>query len=179
MYQFKQKQCLKQQIISQTTTDLDENGMEIETQNEFKFETRKRRAQSEPEEETTSKRTRFRKSKSLVDNLKTEANYLRFRETFEKFDIVQLQEDYYESEMDTALRSFKITFDLHLHNEGFKRSAPKAPTFSVIILPNDEPFPSHNEMIKCQRQELTHTVPLLVISVSESKQIQAFLYYTS
>ncbi|XP_034481120.1 uncharacterized protein LOC117786822 [Drosophila innubila] len=168
---------LKHQI-THTSTFLDENITEIEPQNDFEFNTRKRRAPSEPEEQGASKRTRFKKSKSLVDNLKTDSNYLRFQETFEKFDIVQLQENYYESKLDTSLRTFKINFDLHLHNEGFKRSAPKSPTFSVVILPADEPFPTQNEMIKCQ-QQLSHRAPLLVISVSESKQIQAFLYYTS
>lgn len=171
---------LKQQIIGHKSTVLDDNIKELEPENDFKFDTRKRRAQSELEEQAASKRTRSRKSKSLVDNLKIDATYLRFQDTFEKFDIVQLQ-DYYDSEVNTTLRSFKISFDLHLHNEGFKRSAPTSPTFSVIILPTDEPFPTHSEMIKCQRQQqqVFHRAPLLVISVSESKQIQAFLYYTS
>ncbi|KAL7734085.1 hypothetical protein ACLKA6_011768 [Drosophila palustris] len=170
---------LKKQIMSQTTTSLDENILEIEAQSNFKFDTRKRRTQSETEDQTATKRTRIRQSKSLVDHLKADANYLRFQETFEKFDVVQLQEDYHERKMDATLRSFKISFDLHLHNEGFKRSAPKSPTLSVVILPTDEPFPTHNEIIKCQRQQFYRRVPLLVISVSESKQIQAFLYYTS
>ncbi|XP_030569921.1 uncharacterized protein LOC115769325 [Drosophila novamexicana] len=171
---------LKQQIISQTTAITDENGMESDLQSNFIFETRKRRAQSEPQEEMASKRAHT-SSKSLVDNLKAEASYAKFQQIFQKLDIVQLQGADYDSDQDARLRSFKITFDLHMHNEGFRRSAPKGPTFSVVILPPGEPFPTHNEILKCQRQQqqAEHTAPLLVISVSESKQIQAFIYYIS
>ncbi|KAH8302382.1 hypothetical protein KR044_005862, partial [Drosophila immigrans] len=175
------------QIMNQTETDGDANSLS----EDFKFDTRKRRAQSEPEIESNTKRlclttVKTRKSKSLVDHLKAEQNYGRFKKIFEKFDIVQLQEDNYDLDTFTSgMRNLNISFDMHLHNEGFRRSAPKTPTFSVVIVPTDEPLPTHNEMIKCQREQLSQfshsdtAPPLLVISVSESKQIQAFLYYMS
>ncbi|KAH8408635.1 hypothetical protein KR215_009275, partial [Drosophila sulfurigaster] len=176
---------LKLQIVNQTHPSVEDNSLK----EDFKFNTRKRRAQSEPKEDAATKRVKTRNSESLIDNLKTEPNYTKFKEIFERFDIVQLQQDDYDVTEDYSdLRNLNISFDLHLHNEGFRRSAPKAPTFSVVIVPTDEPFPTHNEMIKCQRQQ--HSIlsissptagapPLLVISVSESKQIQAFLYYMS
>ncbi|EDV96339.1 uncharacterized protein LOC6558400 [Drosophila grimshawi] len=164
---------VKQQIMShQTTTLEDDNSLD------FKFETRKRKAQSQPQEQ--SKRIcRDKPTKSLVNHLKAEPSFKKFQEIFEKLDIIQLQLTDDDSEMNKELRHFKISFDLHLHNEGFRRSAPKSPTFSVVILPTDEPFPTHDELLQCWRQQLSHAVPLLVISVSESKQIQAFLYYIS
>lgn len=169
---------LKQQIISQSTTATNDNVAN------FQFDTRKRRAQSEPkqeEEQTVPKRmcpTRI--SKSLVDQLKEEPTYTKFREIFQKLNIVQLARADHDNSSEPTQRSFNISFDLHLHNEGFRRSAPKMPYFSVIILPADEPFPTHSEMVRCLQQQLPHgAAPLLVISVSESKQIQAFLYYIS
>lgn len=168
---------LKQQIVSQTNSVADDGMMN------FEFDTRKRRAQPEPDVEAAKKRIRpiannSRTSKSLVDDLKDEASYSRFKDMFQKLEMVQLAGADYDVSLDPALRSFEISFDLHLHNEGFRLSAPKAPYFSTIILPPDEPFPIHNEMVKCQ-QQLPYTAPLLVVSVSDSKQIQAFLYYIS
>ncbi|KAH8371184.1 hypothetical protein KR093_006406, partial [Drosophila rubida] len=178
---------VKLQIMNQSQSNVHDNLSE-----DFKFDTRKRRAESLPNEEAATKRAclpvlKIRKAESLIDKLKTEQNYERFKDIFEKFDIVQLQEDNYELDVETSdMRDLNISFDLHLHNEGFRRSAPKTPTFSVVIVPADEPLPTHNEMIKCQRQQLTQlshvshaAPPLLVMSVSESKQIQAFLYYMS
>lgn len=168
---------LKQQIISHSTPATDDNMVN------FKFDTRKRRAQSEPKEEEQAVPKRMcpvRTSQSLVDQLKEEASYTKFKEIFQKLDIVQLARADHDNPTEPTLRSFKISFDLHLHNEGFRRSAPKTPYFSVIILPPDEPFPTHSEMVRCLQQQLPHGAPpLLVISVSESKQIQAFLYYIS
>lgn len=169
---------LKQQIISQSTPATDDNMAD------FKFDTRKRRAQSEPNEEeeraVPKRMCPVRTSQSLVDQLKEEASYIKFREMFQKLDIVQLAGADHDNHSEASLRSFKISFDLHLHNEGFRRSAPKTPYFSVIILPPDEPFPTHSEIARCLQQQLPHGAPpLLVISVSESKQIQAFLYYIS
>lgn len=168
---------LKQQIINQSTPATDDNIAN------FIFDTRKRRAQSEPKEEEWSVPKRIcpaRTSQSLVDQLKEEPTYANFREIFQKLNIVQLARADHDNPSEPTLRSFNISFDLHLHNEGFRRSAPKTPYFSVIILPPDEPFPTHSEMVRCLQQQLPHgAAPLLVISVSESKQIQAFLYYIS
>lgn len=168
---------LKQQIISQTASVADDSLVN------FEFDTRKRRAQSEPYEEAAKKRmcpisNSARTSKSLTDDLKDEASYLKFKDIFQKLEMVPLARADYDNFSDQALRCFEISFDLHLHNEGFRLSAPKTPYFSTIILPPDEPFPTHNEMVKCQ-QQLPYTAPLLVISVSDSKQIQAFLHYNS
>ncbi|XP_017864092.1 PREDICTED: uncharacterized protein LOC108614465 [Drosophila arizonae] len=171
---------LKQQIKNQCSeASTDEISINNEP-NAFKFDTRKRRAQSEPEEELASKRASTT-GRSLIDALKDEASYRKFQQTFEKLDIVRLQSEDYHCDVDSTIRTFKITFDLHLHNDGFRRSAPKTPTFSVIILQHDEPFPTHIEMLHCQRQQMRaeERAPLLVISVSESKHIQAFLYYIS
>ncbi|XP_023174194.2 uncharacterized protein LOC111601707 [Drosophila hydei] len=171
---------LKQQIRNQTTETITDESSTNNEPSTFKFDTRKRRAKSEPTEELPSKRASTTRN-SLIDNLKAETSYTKFQQTFEKLDIVQLHNEDYQCDFDTTTRNFEISFDLHLHNEGFRRSAPKTPTFSVIILQHDEPFPTHVEMLHCQRQQLQaeQRAPLLVISVSESKHIQAFLYYIS
>lgn len=146
---------------------------------DLKFGQRKRMAVEEPIEEPASKKEKFSTTgRSLVDQLKCEFSYAKFEEIFEKFDMVQLKsQDYTTDELDTP-SALKIIFDLHLHNKGFKKSAPNAPNFNVIILPSQVAFPTHDKISKIKHQNLL-TAPLLVISVSESKQIQAFLYYIS
>ncbi|XP_041673866.1 uncharacterized protein LOC108107729 [Drosophila eugracilis] len=143
---------------------------------DLQFGSRKRKTNEILTEEPISKTERLSTvGRSLVDQLKTEFSYTKFEKVFEKFDIVQLKRRDYTKE-DTAVPSaLKITFDLHLHNEGFKKSSPKPPNFNVIILPSQGAFPTHDEISKFQN----HSAPLLVVSVSESKQIQAFLYYIS
>ncbi|KAH8264771.1 hypothetical protein KR038_000313, partial [Drosophila bunnanda] len=148
----------------------------IEEPIDFHFDTRKRKTPAEPSNEQETKRGKLCPTgRSLVDQLKTQAPYARFEELFKKFDIVELrgQDFTTEESMDCPL---KISFDLHLHNEGFKKSSPKAPAFNVIILPPRSAFPHHNQISKIQG---LRTAPLLVVSVSESKQIHAFLYYIS
>ncbi|ALC42937.1 CG5626, partial [Drosophila busckii] len=165
----------KQQIISPSMI------VNNEQHSDFQFDTRKRKVNFESDQQSNCKRTCLSQSKSLVDTLLSESNYLRFQELFAQLDIVQLQAATDQELLtDSSLRTFQISFDLHFHSEGFKRSAPNSPSFSVIILPPKEPFPTHNELIKCQRQQLPLSgAPLLIVSVSESKQIQAFLYYIS
>ncbi|KAH8380264.1 hypothetical protein KR009_009746, partial [Drosophila setifemur] len=143
----------------------------------FKFDTRKRRATSEPSEEPTSKKERFSITKrSLVDHQQVEHSISKFEDLFIKFDIVKLDSKDYNPDDSPSASALKIIFDLHSHNEGFKKRSPKAPCFNVIILPPRGAFPTHEEIFKMQNHQ---TAPLLVISVSESKQIQAFLYYIS
>ncbi|XP_044250501.1 uncharacterized protein Tsen54 [Drosophila takahashii] len=166
----KRMEDFKELITSQKKEDpkITEDSIDL------KFNSKKRKAIEQPIEEPVSKKEKLSiMGRSLVDHLKTESSYAKFEEVFEKFDIVQLKTKDYTKEKDTAL---KITFDLHLHNEGFKKSSPKAPNFNVIILPSQSAFPTHVEIAQIQNH---HTAPLLVISVSESKQIQAFLYYIS
>ncbi|XP_034659286.1 uncharacterized protein LOC117895636 isoform X1 [Drosophila subobscura] len=144
---------------------------------DFKFDTRKRKSNTASKGDPGSKKAYILTSKSLIDLPKTETTFSRFKSVFNKFDIVQLKSSDYPYDDDT-LPSLNISFDLHLHNEGFKKRTPKTPTFNVMILPPDALFPTHSEVAQCQRQQ-RHTAPLLVVSVSESKQIQAFLYYIS
>lgn len=170
----KRMEGIKELIVSQKVECSEASEESID----FHFDTRKRKAVAKPSNEPEKKRSKLcTTGRSLVDQLKTQASYAKFEELFQKFDIVQLKshDDPMEESIDPAL---KITFDLHLHNEGFKKSSPKAPTFNVIILPPHSAFPHHDEISKIQHQQL-HTAPLLVVSVSESKQIQAFLYYIS
>ncbi|XP_032575392.1 uncharacterized protein LOC6605417 [Drosophila sechellia] len=145
---------------------------------DLKFGEKKRMAVEKPIEEPPSKKEKFSTTgRSLVDQLKCEFSYAKFEEFFEKFDMVQLKsQDNTKDQLDTP-SALKIIFDLHLHNKGFKKSAPKAPNFNVVILPT-QAFPTHDQISKMKHQNLL-TAPLLVISVSESKQIQAFLYYIS
>ncbi|KAH8322795.1 hypothetical protein KR059_005940, partial [Drosophila kikkawai] len=143
---------------------------------DFHFDTKKRKASAEPSKEPATKRAKFcTTGQSLVDQLKKETPYAKFEKLFQKFDIVQLEGQDYTSE-ESRDCPLKITFDLHLHNEGFKKSSPKVPAFNVIILPPRSDFPHHKQISKILK---FHTAPLLVVSVSESKQIQAFLYHIS
>ncbi|EDX10206.1 uncharacterized protein LOC6737793 isoform X1 [Drosophila simulans] len=171
----KRMEDVKELITSQKAEDLNIVVDPID----LKFAQRKRMAVEKPIEEPASKKEKFSTTgRSLVDQLKCEFSYAKFEEIFEKFDMVQLKsQDYIKDKLDTP-SALKIIFDLHLHNKGFKKSAPNAPNFNVIILPSQVPFPAHDQISKMKHQNLL-TAPLLVISVSESKQIQAFLYYIS
>ncbi|XP_017043091.1 uncharacterized protein LOC108089406 isoform X2 [Drosophila ficusphila] len=171
----KQMEDMREQIVSQRQVQPDITEESID----FKFNGRKQRASKDLIEEPASKKIKFSiTGRSLVDHLKEDYSYSKFEKIFEKFDIVQLESQGFAKREDIKPSSFKITFDLHLHNDGFKKSLPKPPNFNVIILSNQEAFPTHDEISKIQNQNL-HTAPLLVVSVSESKQIQAFLYYIS
>ncbi|XP_039487108.1 uncharacterized protein LOC120448937 isoform X1 [Drosophila santomea] len=171
----KRMEDMKEHITSQKTEDPDIVVEPIDLQ----FGQRKRMADERPIEEPASKKEKLStQGRSFVDQLKSEFTYAKFEEIFEKFEMVQLKShDYSKEELDTP-SALKIIFDLHLHNKGFKKSAPTTPNFNVIILPSEAAFPTHDEIAKIKHQSL-HTAPLLVISVSESKQIQAFLYYIS
>ncbi|KAH8364859.1 hypothetical protein KR084_012633 [Drosophila pseudotakahashii] len=169
----KRMEEIKELITSQKIQD----SKITEESIDLNFDSRKRKAIEKPTEEPVSKKEKLSiMGRSLVDHLKTESSYAKIEEVFGKFDIVQLKTNDYTKQEDTAFTALKITFDLHLHNEGFKKSSPKPPNFNVIILPSQTSFPTHVEISQIQNH---HTAPLLVISVSESKQIQAFLYYIS
>lgn len=128
---------------------------------------------------------------SLVDFLKDEDDYKKFKEIFEKFDIVPLKQnekkkgaEYDSEESDNEPESvvvqnnYHINFDVYLHNEGFRKSSPHLPNFRVIVLRTEQRFPTHDEIYHIYRQQL-NAVPLLIVSVNDSKQMQAFLYYFS
>ncbi|XP_052844724.1 uncharacterized protein LOC128257665 [Drosophila gunungcola] len=171
----KQMEDIKELIISQNIKEINSTEESINLQ----FDLKKRKANDDLIEEPLCKKEKLSTSgRSLVDHLKNEISYAKFEEVFEKLDIVQLKSQDFAKEEITVPSALKITFDLHLHNEGFKKSSPKPPNFNVIILPSQEAFPTHNDISKIQHQSL-HTAPLLVVSVSESKQIQAFLYFIS
>ncbi|EDV51541.2 uncharacterized protein LOC6544595 [Drosophila erecta] len=169
----KRMEEMKERITSQKIEDPDIVIEPID----LKFGQRKRMAEESPIEEPVSKKEKISiPGRSLVDQLKSEFSYAKFEEIFEKFELVQLKsQDYTKEELETP-SALKIIFDLHLHNKGFRKSDPKTPNFNVIILPSQAAFPTHDEISKIKQQNL-RTAPLLVISVSESKQIQAFLYY--
>ncbi|XP_073836247.1 tRNA splicing endonuclease subunit 54 isoform X2 [Musca autumnalis] len=123
--------------------------------------------------------------KSLVDFLKDEDEYKQFKEQFQQFDIVNLKnydEDEEENERENydpvKVETFNINFDVYLHNEGFRKSSPHIPNFRLVILHSHQRFPTHKEMFFTYRQQL-NPVPLLLVTVNDSKQIQAFLYYFS
>ena len=145
---------------------------------------------------------------SLVAFLKDEDEYKNFKETFEKFDIVPLklntkeetqkenedvdvdvdidekeektkiEEEEEEEAIKSILLKYPINFDVYLHNEGFRKSSPHLPNFRVIVLTPQQRFPAHDEIYFIHRQQL-NPVPLLIVSVNDSKQMQAFLYYFS
>ncbi|KAM7356053.1 tRNA splicing endonuclease subunit 54 [Cochliomyia hominivorax] len=136
-------------------------------------------------------------NRSFVDFLKEEDEYKQFKETFEKFDIVPLkrnekkrnkeskkedEEDSSESESDSEMNNlninYRINFDVYLHNDGFRKSSPHLPNFRVIVLDTEQRFPTHDEIYHTHRQQL-NPVPLLIVSINDSKQMQAFLYYFS
>ncbi|KAH8357499.1 hypothetical protein KR200_000150, partial [Drosophila serrata] len=168
----KRMEDFKELIVGQKT-----RGSTVSEESiDFEFDTRKRKAPEEPTNEPVTKRGKLCPTgQSLVNQLKTQPSYARFAELFQKFDIVQLRSKDCTTE-ESMNCPLKITFDLHLHNEGFKKSSPKAPAFNVIILAPRSVFPNHDQISKIQS---LRTAPLLVVSVSESKQIQAFLYYIS
>ncbi|KAH8251051.1 hypothetical protein KR026_007991, partial [Drosophila bipectinata] len=175
----KRMEDLKQFIVEQKTQSSLESATE-EAPVDFHFDTRKRRAKSEPKEQPANKRGRMAfTGGSLVDQLQMESPYAKFQEVFQKFDIVRLDTKNNSRDASSVDSSLQITFDLHLHNEGFKKRSPKGPTFNVIILPPQASFPTHDEIFAIQSQQHVNTAQLLVISVSESKQIQAFLYFIS
>ncbi|XP_013102791.2 uncharacterized protein LOC106083983 [Stomoxys calcitrans] len=149
----------------------------------------KRKAQDDQREYydnwNRAKRGRYSNTKifkgSLVDFLKDEVEYKRFKEQFEKFDIVPLTSYADEEDAEEELaeeHGLNISFDVYLHNEGFRKSSPHLPNFRIVILQAEQKFPNHREMYCTYRKQL-NAVPLLLVTVNESKQIQAFLYYFS
>lgn len=110
---------------------------------------------------------------SFLDFLKDEPEYIKFQNLFEKLDIIRLTSKYV---YDESCKSLKINFDLYLHSDGFKKSAPKAPNFRLILLQPNENFPTNASISKCYEEQQDNT-PLLIISISESKHIQAFIYF--
>ncbi|KAI8120934.1 hypothetical protein FF38_13540 [Lucilia cuprina] len=200
-------EAVKNKIKNQTKEDLEkeENDKLANTSTNMNFGLKikpnlKRKAQAEEcqNEWLTAKRHCNYALKvfqrSLVDFLKEEDEYKQFKEIFEKFDLVPLkmnekkefEEEDKEDEDVTATEleceelkaKYPINFDVYLHNEGFRKSSPHLPNFRVIILQTEQKFPSHNEIFLTHRQQL-NPVPLLIVSVNDSKQMQAFLYYFS
>lgn len=114
--------------------------------------------------------------KSFLDCLKDEPEYKQFQATFAKFDIIKMADATINAEEE--VRTLHIVFDLYLHNDGFKKRSPKPPTFRLLILGVHEPLPTHAEITNIYNLQ-KYPVPLLIVSVGESKQIQAFLYYFS
>ncbi|XP_055912394.1 uncharacterized protein LOC129946285 [Eupeodes corollae] len=126
-----------------------------------------------------SKRPRYdfestSEQKSFIDMLTKEEEYKKFEEIFQSFDIIKLTPQFEYDDMDCE--DLQIQFDVHLHNENFRKSEPKVPAFRLAVLNKDQPHPSRSVISKCYHNQL-HKVPVLVVSVSESKHIQAFLYY--
>ncbi|XP_030385473.1 uncharacterized protein LOC115632457 [Scaptodrosophila lebanonensis] len=161
---------IKQQIIGRKSEETSDISLESQPTG-FIFDTRKRPAESD----NVVVKKKARTANSLIGFLTREAEYIKFQKVFSKFDIVQVQNSTMTNDKQKR-RNLKITFDLHLHNDGFKKSMPKLAKFCVIILPESESFPTHDEIANCCKPNIA---PLLVISVSESKQIQAFLYHIS
>lgn len=119
--------------------------------------------------------------KNIVDFLKDEDDYKRFKDQFEQFDIVPLkvyEEEVEADENEQEDETLTINFDVYMHNEGFRKSSPHMPNFRVIILESNQKFPNHKEIFLTHRKQL-NPVPLLLVTVNDSKQIQAFLYYFS
>uniref|UniRef100_A0A1A9W545 tRNA_int_end_N2 domain-containing protein n=1 Tax=Glossina brevipalpis TaxID=37001 RepID=A0A1A9W545_9MUSC len=117
-------------------------------------------------------------NKSLIDFLKSDTECEKFRETFHKLNIVpskSYDSENEEAESETAVEILPINFDVYLRNEGFRKSSPQ---FRIVILKPKQPFPTHQQICFTHRQQLNPTTVLL-ITVNESKQLQAFLYYFS
>ncbi|XP_055843462.1 uncharacterized protein LOC129910209 [Episyrphus balteatus] len=117
----------------------------------------------------------FDKQKSFIEMLKNEDDYKKFEEIFQSFDIIKLKPQF-EYDDEIQLNDLEIQFDIHLHNDNFRKSEPKLPAFRLAILDKNQVFPSRSVISKCYHKQ-KHKVPVLVVSVSESKHIQAFLYY--
>ncbi|XP_067643889.1 uncharacterized protein Tsen54 [Eurosta solidaginis] len=140
---------------------------------------KRKEANNKAENPTEAKRRRLEmaaRQRSLLDCLKDEPEYKEFEAVFAKFDIIQMADACIGDADD--VRTLPITFDLYLHNTGFKKSTPTPPTFRIIILGVEEQFPTHAEISHTYNLQ-KYPIPLLIVSVGESKQIQAFIYYFS
>lgn len=182
---------IKNQNNKEDTADTETNDVKVHFNGNMKSNL-KRKADNDVDDMTKdnwskAKRRRYCGTnflrKSLVEFLKDEDEYKRFKEQFEQFDIVTLKN--YDEEMEdekntdlTGVETLTFNFDVYLHNEGFRKSSPHMPNFRVIILESHQRFPTHKEMFFTYRQQL-NPVPLLMVTVNDSKQIQAFLYHFS
>ncbi|XP_005182931.2 uncharacterized protein LOC101889696 [Musca domestica] len=182
---------IKNQNNKEDTADTETNDVKVHFNGNMKSNL-KRKADNDVDDMTKdnwskAKRRRYCGTnflrKSLVEFLKDEDEYKRFKEQFEQFDIVTLKN--YDEEMEdekntdlTGVETLAINFDVYLHNEGFRKSSPHMPNFRVIILESHQRFPTHKEMFFTYRQQF-NPVPLLMVTVNDSKQIQAFLYHFS
>ncbi|KAL9901997.1 tRNA splicing endonuclease subunit 54 [Glossina fuscipes fuscipes] len=120
-------------------------------------------------------------NESLIDFLKSDAEYERFRETFHKLNIIPLKSydrENEEAKDDSSIEILPINFDVYLHNEGYRKSSPGSPQFRIVILKTQQSFPTHQQIYFTHRQQLD-PVTLLLIAVNESRQLQAFLYHFS
>uniref|UniRef100_A0A0A1XLN1 tRNA-splicing endonuclease subunit Sen54 n=1 Tax=Zeugodacus cucurbitae TaxID=28588 RepID=A0A0A1XLN1_ZEUCU len=179
----KQMKCIKECITKQQTSEPKQLSETVSTSINFDgkvISTGKRKTTTvEAENPNETKRRCLEvasSQKSFLDCLKDEPEYRQFQETFAKFDIIQMADAATNTEEE--VRTLHIAFDLYLHNDGFKKRTPKPPTFRLLILGVHEPFPTHAEITNTYNLQ-KYPVPLLVVSVGESKQIQAFMYYFS
>lgn len=98
----------------------------------------KRKANSNGEHHCNAKRWKYdytvRREQlgSFLDCLKDEREYLRFREMFEKLEVVELKA--FDDFDDENSRDFTIDFDLHLPSASFRKSGNDPPSCRVIVL---------------------------------------------
>uniref|UniRef100_A0A1B0C6L3 U3 small nucleolar RNA-associated protein 6 homolog C-terminal domain-containing protein n=1 Tax=Glossina palpalis gambiensis TaxID=67801 RepID=A0A1B0C6L3_9MUSC len=89
---------------------------------------------------TPSTTTANTSNESLIDFLKSDAEYERFRETFHKLNIIPLKSydtENEEAKDDSSIEILPINFDVYLHNEGYRKSSPGSPQFRIVIFPKD------------------------------------------
>lgn len=113
------------------------------------------------------------KSGSNLDFLKSLPEYEPFRNIFEKFDKIKLRDS---KDYNRNCRRLPIDFDLYLPNSCTNKSKWNAPNCRVVVLGAEDRFPSRAELMRAYKSQNIR-VPLLIISVSYSKHVQAVLYY--
>ncbi|XP_017491108.1 PREDICTED: uncharacterized protein LOC108379279 [Rhagoletis zephyria] len=174
------KDCImKQEELEQKEVVDDESLPPVNFDRKMASTGKRKNVSDEVENPTEAKRRCFEiaaKQRSFLDCLKDEPEYKQFEESFAKIDIIKMRSSTESAE--DEIRNLQIVFDLYLHNDGFKKSAPKPPTFRLIVLGVNDPFPTHSEISQAYNLQ-KYPVPLLVVTVGESKQVQAFLYYFS
>ncbi|CAG9804577.1 unnamed protein product [Chironomus riparius] len=104
---------------------------------------------------------------NFLDILKTELEYLSYRQIFNKFSYVT-RKTFSEFEYD-KVRNLKFTFDVFLPKMHFKRTEHLS-NYRIIVLRSNEEFPSNVELQRL-RENQSYEVPIIIAVVSESLSV--------
>ncbi|XP_070498424.1 uncharacterized protein Tsen54 [Chironomus tepperi] len=137
--------------------DHEDNNLELDNVERNKHEPPNKKFKSNTPDEDTN----------FLDILKTELEYLSYRQIYEKFSYVS-RKTFKESDYDNV-RKLNFKFDVFLPKMHFKRTEHLS-NYRVIVLKSNEIFPSNVEL-QSLRERQCYEVPIIIAVVSESMTV--------